>query len=136
VKTTIPLLLALALAPVLRGEEAKKAPPAKGPRISVEPASFDFGRALPHKTLEKEFSIRNFGSEDLLIENVSTTCGCTVAENSYAKVIKPGGSTQLRVRLETRDYRGRIERRVLIRSNDPAASLTELKVEVTVEPPK
>ena len=134
-KTTVTLLLALALGPALSGEEAKKAPPPKGPRISVEPASFDFGRAVPRKTLEKEFSIRNFGSEDLLIESVSTTCGCTVAD-SYGKVIKPGGSTQLRVRLETRDYSGRVERRVLIRSNDPVASLTELKVEVTVVPGK
>jgi len=131
VKTSF-LVLALILAPALvAGEEAKKPPPAKGPRISVEPASFDFGRAVQHKTLEKEFSIRNFGSDDLLIESVATTCGCTVAD-SYGKVIKPGGSTQLRVRLETRDYVGRVERRVLVRSNDPVTSLTELTVEATV----
>lgn len=132
--TSFALLLLLALPPAPGDGPAKKTPPPPtGPRISVEPPSFDFGRAVQHKTLEKEFSVRNFGTQDLVIESVSTTCGCTVAD-SYGKVIKPGGSTQLRVRLETRDYSGRVERRVLIRTNDPVASLTELKVEATVVP--
>ena len=43
------------------------------------PPSFDFGKVLPDKTLQKSSSIRNFGSADLVIESVSTTCGCTVA---------------------------------------------------------
>jgi hypothetical protein len=115
-------------------ETKKAASPAaevKGPRISVEPASFDFGKAVQNKTLSKEFSIRNFGTEDLVIENVSTTCGCTAALLD-AKVIKPGGSTPLRVTLETRAYSGKVERKVLIRSNDTATKLLELKVETTV----
>ena len=69
----------------------------------------------------------------LVIENVSTTCGCTVAEG-YAKQIKPGGSTALLVSLETRTYTGKVERKVLIRSNDPETTLAEVKVEVTVVP--
>ena len=112
-------------------EPAKKPPPPKGPRISVEPASFDFGRAVQNRTLQKEFSIRNFGSEDLIIENVSTTCGCTAAL-PQSKLVKPGGATPLRVTLETRTYTGRVERKVLVRSNDPTTSLVEVKVEATV----
>ena len=45
----------------------------------MEPPAFDFGEALPDKTLTKEFAIRNFGNQDLVIENVSTSCGCTAA---------------------------------------------------------
>ena len=66
--------------------------------IAVEPAAFDFGKVQPEKTLEKEFVLRNLGDADLVIENVSTTCGCTVA-GGYSKVVKPGGSTPLRVTL-------------------------------------
>ena len=49
------------------------------PASRVEPESFDFGKALPGKTLGKEFTIRNFGDAELVIDGVSTTCGCTAA---------------------------------------------------------
>jgi hypothetical protein len=38
------------------------------------------------------------------------------------------------VSLETRNYAGKMERTVLIRSNDPDTSTTEVKVSVTVVP--
>jgi hypothetical protein len=104
-----------------------------GPRIRVEPASFDFGKAVQNKTLRKEFSIRNFGNQDLVIEAVTTTCGCTAALTE-SKVVKPGGTTPLRVSLETRAYKGRVQRSVLVRSNDPETALVEVKVEASVEP--
>jgi hypothetical protein len=113
---------------------ATKSVPDRAPRIAVEPAVFDFGKAQQEKTLEKEFMVRNLGNEDLVIESVSTTCGCTVAEG-YSKVIKPGGSTPLRVKLQTRTTSGRLSRSVLIKSNDPSGRPLELKVEATVERP-
>jgi len=117
----------------LRADEKAQAP-AKAPKISVEPSSFDFGKALPAKTLEKQFSIRNFGEADLVIEQITTTCGCTAALlDNGQKVIKPGSSGQLRVRLETRDYSGRVVRSVLVRSNDPTKNVLEVKVEATVQ---
>jgi hypothetical protein len=118
-------IVALSGAPVLAADAKPPAlapapadTPVKGPRITVEPESFDFGKALQNKTLTKEFSIRNFGTEDLVIENVETTCGCTAAIPE-TKVIKPGGSTALRVELQTRTANGKLERAVNIRSNDP-----------------
>ena len=99
----------------------------------MEPASFDFGKALPGKTLEKQFSIRNFGDADLVIEGITTTCGCTAGLMDDAhKVLKPGATGQLRVRLETREYSGKLVRSVLVRSNDPETKLLEVKVEATV----
>jgi uncharacterized protein DUF1573 len=108
--------------------------PARAPRIAVEPTVFDFGKAQQEKTLEKEFTVRNLGNADLVIESVSTTCGCTVAEG-YSTVIKPGASTPMRVKLQTRTTFGRLSRSVLIKSNDPSGRPLELKVEATVERP-
>jgi len=122
----------LAASLVAQDKDAKSA--AAGPRIRVEPQSFDFGKAAQNKTLRKEFSIRNFGNADLVIESVSTTCGCTAALLD-SKVVKPGGTTPLRVSLETRAYKGRVERSVMVRSNDPETNLVEVKVEATVEAP-
>jgi hypothetical protein len=114
--------------------DAPQGAPAKGPRIAVEPELFDFGKSLQHKTLTKEFSIRNFGSEDLVIENVSTTCGCTAAVAGETTV-KPGASTPLKVSLETRGNVGQVERTVLVRSNDPQKTVLELRVRTQVEEP-
>jgi len=126
----------LALAAVLAAGSltalpAASAPAAAGPRISVEPEAFDFGKVLQNKVLHKDFVIRNIGTEDLVIDRVSTTCGCTVAEG-YAKLVKPGQSTTMDVQLQTRTYNGRVERKVLIRSNDATRDPLELKVQVTV----
>jgi hypothetical protein len=132
-------LLAIAvlslLSPAFGQEKGAKTDVVKGPRIRVEPSTFDFGKAVQNRTLDKEFSLRNFGSEDLVIENVTTTCGCTAALMDANKVIKPGGTAPLRVSLQTRDYSGKMERRILVRSNDPTTSLLEIKVEVTVVSP-
>lgn len=127
------LVALLASVTLLGLAQAEDQAGASGPRIRVEPASFDFGRAAQNKTLRKEFSIRNYGNQDLVIESVSTTCGCTAALMDD-KVVKPGGTTPLRVSLETRAYRGRVVRSVMVKSNDPKTGLLELKVEATVEP--
>jgi hypothetical protein len=109
------------------------APPIHGPRIAVEPASFDFGKALPQKALVREFNIRNFGDEDLVIESVSSSCGCTAALLDPArKVVKAGGSAPLRVTLTTSGSPGRMSKSVLLRSNDPSRPAFEIKLQATV----
>jgi len=117
------------VAPPPAHAEDERAP---APRIRVEPEGFDFGTALPNKTLRKEFTLRNFGDAELVIEDVKTTCGCTAALAASSK-LKPGASTQLRVTLETRSYAGKLERQVLVRSNDPKTPLLTVKVSATVE---
>lgn len=128
------ILGALALASLLAAPLGAGEPlPAQGPRITVEPQSFDFGQALQNRTLSKEFTIKNFGATDLVIERVTTTCGCTTAPlDEKNKVIKPGGSTPLRVSLQTRESTGIMSRSVLIKSNDPEKGFYEIKVQATV----
>ena len=124
------LLAALALPQTSGGDDEQAA----APRIRVEPEAFDFGKALPGKTLRKEFTLRNFGDAELVIEGVTTTCGCTAAITAETR-LEPGGSTQLQVTLETRSYSGKVERQVLVRSNDPKTPLLSVRVSVTVEKP-
>ncbi len=128
------LLVLLAAAARGAGAASGRAEEPKTPRIRVEPEAFDFGKALPAKTLRKEFTLSNFGDAALVIENVSTTCGCTAALASDTK-LAPGSSTVLRVTLETRSYSGKLERQVLVRSNDPKTPLLTVTVSATVEAP-
>jgi hypothetical protein len=124
------LVAALAAPRSSQGEDKAAA----APRIRVEPEAFEFGKTLPGKTLRKEFTLRNFGEAELVIEKVSTTCGCTAAITANTR-LEPGGSTQLSVTLETRSYSGKLERQVLVRSNDPKTPLLTVRVSATVETP-
>ena len=93
----------LALAPAALASAAwasadAPAPAAATPRIVVEPASFDFGTLRPAGEVQKEFVIRNHGRAELVIQSISTDCGCTAAL-SETKTVRPGGSTAMRVTL-------------------------------------
>jgi hypothetical protein len=46
--------------------------------------------------------------------------------------VKPGASTHLQVSLQTRTSLGKLQKSVLIKSNDPNQGLYELKLEATV----
>src|ERR1041384_6204692 len=79
----------------------------KGPHISVDPPEVNFGKAAQNKTLVKDFVIHNTGKEDLIIQDVSTSCGCTAAVLGE-KTVKAGGTTPMKVELQTRTAVGKI----------------------------
>jgi Protein of unknown function (DUF1573) len=130
-RRVVAIALAAGLLSVVSSSRTQGGEPPKGPRISAEPLVFDFGKVLTEKTLHKDFVIRNVGTEDLDIERVSTTCGCTVAEEP-PKLVKPGQSAVLKIKFETRTYSGRVERKILVQSNDPVKNPLELKIQATV----
>ena len=111
------------------GQAAEEA--ARVPRISISPEKFDFGNVLPNQEFVHGFVVRNVGSADLVLEKPAPSCGCTVVDG-YSSLVKPGTSTTLRVKLKTPPSAGRLQKSVLVRSNDPARATVELKVEATV----
>jgi hypothetical protein len=125
---------ALVLAAWLLAAPPEAAAPPRAPRIAVEPSSFDFGGLRPGHRVHRAFVVKNFGTADLQITNVSTTCGCTAALLDR-QTLRPGRSATLRVTFDTRDDRGRVSRSVLIESNDPVRPKLELKLEATVMEP-
>jgi hypothetical protein len=114
---------------------APAASPAAAPRIVVEPASFDFGTIKPAHVVQKEFVLRNNGRADLRIDSLVSSCGCT-AVMSDAQTVKPGASTPLRIRLTAPAQAGRLQKSVLVKSNDPAQPTLEVKIEALVVAPR
>jgi Protein of unknown function (DUF1573) len=106
----------------------------KGPGIEITPADHDFGKVEQNQKLETEFEIRNIGSEELNIIRISTTCGCTAALTSE-RLVKPGETTKLKVTLETRMYKGDIERSVSIATNAANKKISTVKVKAFVLEP-
>ncbi len=127
------LLLALSVLPAFAGEvdEKTERKPVAGPRLEISPEVHDFGAAKQNQALVKHFEIENIGSENLELGRISTSCGCTVAKPEV-KLLKPGEKTSLKVTLETRRYKGQLQRSVSIASNDPRRVKT-IKVKVFVE---
>jgi uncharacterized protein DUF1573 len=128
-------LFAFAVVALMGGAAASGDAPAPtsspAPRIVVEPASFEFGTVRAGRVVEKEFVVRNHGRAELVIEALTPSCGCT-AVLTDSKTVKPGGSTPLRVTLTAPEEAGRLQKSVLIKSNDPAHPTVEVKIEATI----
>ena len=105
-----------------------------GPVMEIEPKEHDFGGVKQDQKLVHEFTVNNVGTEDLEIRRISTSCGCTAAIITK-RIVKPGESTTLEVVLETRKYKGVIDKSVSVASNDRERVRT-VRVRAFVEVPE
>ena len=105
-----------------------------GPVMEIEPKDHDFGGVQQDQKLVHEFTVTNVGTEDLEIRRISTSCGCTAAILADS-IVKPGESTTLEVVLETRKYKGVIDKSVSVASNDRERVRT-IRVRAFVEVPE
>ena len=86
------------------------------------------------RTAVRVLTVENRGRDTLNIENVRTSCGCTVAKLS-SNHIPPGESEKLSVTFESREAQGKFKREVYVNSNDashPEMDITILGTIVTV----
>lgn len=92
------------------------------PQISAETTSFSFGEVVNGEIVSQTVSIANTGSAPLVVEAISTSCGCTEAELD-AMSIPPGQSSSLTIHFDSGahgpDEVGKVTRQVFIASNDP-----------------
>ena len=105
-----------------------------GPVMEIEPEEHDFGGVQQDQKLAHAFTVKNVGTENLEIRRISTSCGCTAAI-AAARVVKPGESTTLDVVLETRKYKGVIDKSISVASNDRGRVHT-VRVRAFVEVPE
>lgn len=130
-----------ALHPNLEGFVAVSAaeiPIAEGaPRIQVrgvdQKGTLDMGTIQPGEKREYTFDLANIGKGDLVINQMYTSCGCTLANFAGRKVtdapfdppviVKPGESLPLVIEYDTavNQDKGRVDKFVQVFSNDPVA---------------
>ena len=102
-----------------------------GPRISFTTDHHDFGNVLQGKTVEYTFRFENKGTEDLLIKEVTTSCGCTAALVS-SSTVKPGEKGEITVSYDSQGRAGAVSRTITIVSNDLVEPVKELTITATV----
>ena len=100
------------------------------PIITFEDTDHDFGRIIEGETVSFAFNFKNTGKSDLLIAEVSTSCGCTVP--SYPKTpIRPGETGTIKVAFNSNGKRGFQTKNILVVSNtQPNTTVIRIKAQV------
>ncbi|OGO41323.1 MAG: hypothetical protein A2Z04_08150 [Chloroflexi bacterium RBG_16_57_9] len=102
------------------------------PKLVIDTPFVDFGEIPPEKTT-RTIVLRNAGTGDLMVKQVTTSCNCTTAALS-SDVIPPSGLTELMITFdpEVHATEGKVMRLVWIDSNDPEAPHAEVEFRVKV----
>jgi hypothetical protein len=81
-----------------------------------QPDLWDFGAVKAGSILDHEFVITNDSAKDLVIKDTTTSCGCTVSEIKN-KLLKPGESTTVLIKLDTKGYTGNVQQFVYVNTD-------------------
>ena len=102
-----------------------------GPSAVTPEADFDFGSVEQGAFVTHTFRIANQGQQDLEIESVQGSCGCTAALASR-RTVASGEDTAIEVTLDTHKMAGAHARAVNVRTNDPARPIVSFILHGTV----
>lgn len=103
------------------------------PQISFEKTSHDYGRLIMGEKVSYSFKFTNTGKADLIISNVSASCGCTVPRFT-SNPVKPGESGTVTVVFDSHNRRGFQNKTVVVITNTNP-NRTVLSVQATIVTP-
>lgn len=100
------------------------------PVIDFKKTEHDFGKVIQGEKVSYNFQFTNKGNADLLIPNVSTSCGCTIS--SYpVDPIKPGETESISVSFDSQNRMGFQHKRITVLTNaTPAKYILTIQAEV------
>ena len=108
------------------------------PQISVPEASLALGDMVNGEIITREVTVQNVGESDLIIEAVSTSCGCTEAAVAPMRIPSDSNGT-LTIRFDSGahgpDLTGQLIRQVFIASNDPQQPEIVVELTANILPP-
>lgn len=88
------------------------------PAIMSPTPVYEFGEMDNSQKVSHDFVIKNVGDEPLVINDVKSTCGCTVAKLEN-KTIQPGQETTIGATFNLKGKQGNQRKRITVMSNDP-----------------
>ncbi|MDT8304546.1 MAG: DUF1573 domain-containing protein [Anaerolineae bacterium] len=107
------------------------------PQIVVETLQFDFGDVPNGEIAARDVRVRNGGDAVLVVEGISTSCGCTSATLAPMR-LAPGEQGTLHIEYDAGahgpDLTGPLVRQVFINSNDPAQPEVTVELAVNITP--
>ena len=96
-------------------EESGKKPDKKAARIEFKDANHDFGEVKFGGDGSCEFIFKNTGKTPLILDNVKSTCGCTIPEWTREPVVASGNG-KIRVIYDTHRV-GAFSKTLIVYSN-------------------
>jgi len=102
------------------------------PRLIFDNYLYDFGHLRKGKTLYHSFYFTNRGAMDLFIREIVVDKGLVITELP-SKIIKPGGSGHITVKIKARRYVGVLHKGIKIVSNDPVNPVLTLGIHGTIK---
>lgn len=110
----------------------------KQPKLVLETETFDFGDVVNGKIVSRDVMVKNEGTGSLVVEAVTTSCGCTTATLD-PMTVPAGGIATLHIEFDSGahgpDANGRVMRQVFIASNDPEQPEALVQFTANVLPP-
>ncbi len=108
------------------------------PQILVPEASLALGDVVNGDIVIREVTVQNVGESDLIIEAVTTSCGCTEAAVAPTRIPSNGSGT-LTIRFDSGahgpDVTGQLIRQVFIATNDPQQPEIVVELAANILPP-
>ena len=99
----------------------------KAPKMLVSESGYAFPDVEEGTTVTHVWEIMNVGTDDLVINDVESSCGCTSAITD-SKVIPPNSSTKLKTVFDTKGRVGGNTKSIVIHSNDPSVPAKQLTI--------
>lgn len=109
------------------------------PDLQVPEAKFDFGEVFQGEKVPHVFQFTNQGDEPLLIDRVTSSCGCT-AVLVTEKNLPPGGKGEIQANFDSGRFKGAVSKTIYLYSNDPDSPVMQLHLQgkvleiVAIEP--
>ena len=131
------LVISVAFASCSKGDkkEDSKQADSKMPVFALtDSASFDFGAIQEGAVVEHDFKFRNDGEYPLILNNITSSCGCTTPE--WPKdPIGPKQTASIKVRFDTKNKTGPQVKTITVYANtEPAYTELRLKGIVNAAP--
>jgi hypothetical protein len=108
---------------------------AKMPVMTLtDSASYDFGTIQEGEVVEHTFNFRNDGQYPLILNNITSSCGCTTPEWPK-EPISPKATSSIKVRFDSKNRSGPQVKTITVYANtEPAYSELRLKGIVNAAP--
>lgn len=98
------------------GQTAKTDSSLKPTTVQIIDTVHNFGQIPEGQVVEYSYRFRNTGTNPLVISNAVASCGCTVPEKPE-KPIAPGEIGYLKVKFDSKDRPGQVQKTITVTSN-------------------
>lgn len=107
--------------------------PARAPKIELSQTEWDFGAKWYGTDAKTDVTIKNVGKGPLTINNIRTSCGCTLATPKNGgswqnKTLQVGESDIMSLSYNTKKHGAKVAQTITIESNDPSSPAIQFMV--------